>query len=200
MSMCVEGSKVSFGRVEDGKSTIIEHKVVKTIFVIGGGHEHRSRHFLHTRPMVIVRGTTPAFPTTGLNDRRVAFAVVEHDRLQVRNQLRIYKTRHNNIKESKTEQSQSDYKGARPYTRSIIQLQTLGPPCLEPHVSVSIKEQSQGMHTQEVPEPCQRLVRWSVWHSPLWRGAGSCQCSAARQRCENEASTRRLGAMSARTL
>lgn len=110
---------------------------------------------------------------------------VEDFETRVRNQLgiRIYKT-----KQLQSEQN---------ITRGL-QLQTLGPSCLEPHVSVSIKEQSRGMHTQEVPEPCQWLVRWSVWHC-LRRDAGSGQCSAVRRRCENEASTRKLGAMSART-
>ena len=108
--------------------------------------------------------------------------------------IRKHKTRQNNLK---------DYKGARPYTRGSIssnrKLQTLGPSCLEPYVSVSVKEQSQGMHTQEVPEPCQRLVRWSVWHLPLWRGAANV-LQSDNGGCENEAFTRKLGALNARTL
>ena len=40
-------SEVSFGGVEDGKSTVIEHKVVETIFVIGGGHEQRTLHTMN---------------------------------------------------------------------------------------------------------------------------------------------------------
>ena len=61
-----EGSKVPFGRVENGKSTIIKDKVVKTIFVIGGGHRR-------------------TFPTNGTATH--SLGRVERVGMHVRNQL-----------------------------------------------------------------------------------------------------------------
>lgn len=190
--MCIE---VSFGRIEDGKSTIIEDKVVKTIFVIGEGHEQRSLHTMN-------------IPDASEQTEMTQVVASRRAQVGVRNQLGNYKTRQNNFnikgrKRAAKSQSGLTTKAPGRTTRSIWSNRKLRRPVLSEATRTSrsaSKKQSQGMHTQEVPEPYQWLVRWVCCGICLSGGGGRWQvptfCSPTTAR-ERSVYQKIWGAMSA---
>jgi hypothetical protein len=78
-----------------------------------------------------------------------------------------------------------------------LKLQTHEPNLSWALIEVGIK--SSCAYTQELAQPFMLACEF-CWRLPLWRSASRCQRSSAQQLSENEASTRELGAVSAKTL